>query len=751
MIKRLSKAKKSKQGAILVIVVLILALAMIFIASAMMLTQATRRRLYSRTMSSQARLTVTSASEVFLEALKTQEISDAQIDALLAKKSARATSNDQKIKMVVAGVPGMSEDPNNCTYVDIYKDPANAELVYADFSTVIGDEKPENVRVVLREGESEPSLGHRFMNQIEVSAHVGIAELRFTSGVGMWNKTKYPTSPSDNTIVMRGGIKTQTSGSVVFSEIIFGEGASIALGGGDVYNNNVVFLDNTTMIGRSSMTIKGDIYFIGKTHNTAGMSVPASGTYANNIDLWGDGIKSTNFVFSGRGVQNDTVDQNHKIKDIVTNSSKKCYFVDSNGNCLTSGGTKVTKKSAQSQTGDTYDVNNAGAGTAGVPTGITNNVKRYQKYDYNSTSNPFPSATSVFKTLNPDGKVQTVTQDGGITLTYTTYSKDGKKTYAAGSVIPKGDTYVVNPVTAKYPTYKREEGKATGAPEKTLNLSNLSTEATDRLLVLDPGYYYVTGNSQTVTTTSDNSNLKPYVIAIDGANADKYRFYFAKNTKFLLRGVIFAIYNANPEKPVIVVLEDGAKIQLSHNNDSGSTSVLCTAGFLSVPTRPNFKTFDQACSYITSNTWTTEKNTFINNEYKDKDGNKVSCSYSQYYDNVTRPCFFIYGAANNIICLGPNVNVEAYVGLYGGGGFGPIDGTSETAHQQIYGRIECDTFRTYLQDGSFGIPGWDNPVGGFAMPYCPQPLSVSTIPDQRLAVSKYHVADIIYYYDGTGH
>ena len=74
MIKRLVKSKKSKKGAILVIVVLILALAMIFIASAMMLTQATRRRLYDRTMESQARLTVTAASEVFLEALGTQEL-----------------------------------------------------------------------------------------------------------------------------------------------------------------------------------------------------------------------------------------------------------------------------------------------------------------------------------------------------------------------------------------------------------------------------------------------------------------------------------------------------------------------------------------------------------------------------------------------------------------------------------------------------------------------------------------------------
>ena len=47
MIKRLNKSKKNKQGAILVIVVLILALAMIFIASAMMLTQATRRRVFT--------------------------------------------------------------------------------------------------------------------------------------------------------------------------------------------------------------------------------------------------------------------------------------------------------------------------------------------------------------------------------------------------------------------------------------------------------------------------------------------------------------------------------------------------------------------------------------------------------------------------------------------------------------------------------------------------------------------------------
>ena len=86
MIKRLSKSKRNKQGAILVLVVLILALAMIFIASAMMLTQATRSRLYENTMSSQARLTVSAAAETFLEALQTQEITDKQMDAMLENK-----------------------------------------------------------------------------------------------------------------------------------------------------------------------------------------------------------------------------------------------------------------------------------------------------------------------------------------------------------------------------------------------------------------------------------------------------------------------------------------------------------------------------------------------------------------------------------------------------------------------------------------------------------------------------------------
>ena len=117
---------------------------------------------------------------------------------------------------------------------------------------------------------------------------------------------------------------------------------------------------------------------------------------------------------------------------------------------------------------------------------------------------------------------------------------------------------------------------------------------------------------------------------------------------------------------------------------------------------------------------------------------------SKYYDNIVKPAMFIYGVKNNVICLGKSVTLEAYIGLYGGSCFGPIDGASEC--QQIYGRIECQEFHTYKQDASFAIAGYDNPVGDFAMPYCPQPTSEDTMPKKRIAKSKYSVADITYYY-----
>ena len=737
MIKRLAKSKKSKKGAILVIVVLILALAMIFIASAMMLTQATRRRLYSTTMQSQARLTVTAASEVFLEALKTQEITDVQIDAILGKTHG---AGKQKVKMVVENVPGMSSDPTNCTTLDVYPDPTDSSFVYCDFTTTIGDEV-ENVQVVLKAEESDPSFGSQFKNQVEVAGAVGVGELRFTEGCGMWNPSKLSSRPTDNTVVIRGNYTGQTSESKYISDVVFGQDASsIKLGGDEKFYGRLIFLQGAKLNTRSSASVYGDLYFIGKD-NSAGIILNMS-----QSGLWGD-IKSKKnaFVFSGRKVQNDpsigSDAQNRKIDEALTSGSHNLYFLDSAGKSL--GYSSNNAKGVSGTYTYTITTNNAGASGSGAGS-ITTDVVRYQSYNYSSSNGgAFPSASTVFSKLCVDGK--TGIADGATALGYETYTTDGTH-YSATSIIPAGKKYYLNPVTTSYPTDAFfTTTDAVHNPRPIKQSLDISTAASQDLAA---GYYYVTGGNRT------GSKTNPIIFGIDGSQGDKYRFYFAKDTTFWLRGVIFAVYNADPTKPVIFVLEDGAKIQFSHANDrlNSTDNVLCTAGFLSVPNRPDFDSYTNAKTYITSHKWSDEALEVSNSAYKDNNGSTVKVTYSKYYDNLVRPSIFIYGANNNVICLGSNVNIEAYVGLYGGsGGFGPINDAAEGDHQQIYGRIECSAFRTYDQNGSYSYAGNDNPVGGFAMPYCPQPLSTSTIPSQRLAVSKYHVADIIYYYDGAGH
>ena len=761
MIKRFGKSKKSKKGAILVIVVLILALAMIFIASAMMLTQATRRRLYSSAMQSQARLTVTAASEAFLEALNMQEITDTALESLIDKTH---SATAKKVKMVVENVPGMSSEDGNCTYIDIWKEPTNSSIVYCDFTTVIGDET-ENVQVVLKAEDSEPASTTSFKNQIEVCGDVDVAELKFTSGVGMWNKAVV-TNPSDNCVVMRDGYYGRTGDSLIFSDVVFGGSAKIYFGGGDIfYGNNMVFLQGAQMAGRSSNTIKSpNIYFIGKSGNQPGMTLKSENGNVN-IDLWGNGIESTNFVFCGRTVEDDswTSDDNgNKIAGVVKKSGAKCYFVDSTGNCIkTSGGAYIDEQTAYYKSGDAgkYTVTNAAYGTSSdgtaksvTPTNIKNNVARFYKWDYSktSTSNPFPTASKVFKEMAPSGYK---TSTGVEKFSYETYGPKDENTgivpvYPAETVIPLGKKYNQYPVTASYPDYK----KTSGQPEKTLDLDTITSSQ-----YLEPGFYFVTGteyvepwdtsSGAAVHGGAESYRGNPIVLAIDGSEGGNYRFYFEGGKNFLLRNFIFAIYNADSDKPVLFILEDGANVQFSHNNDK--VSQLCSSGILSMPNRPNCTDKDTYVTYIKNHSWSSESKVW-SDSYVDKSGTKIK--YSEYYDSVHKPAAFLFGANDNIVTMGPNVTFECYIGLYGDeGGFGPITGSgggggaNKDERQNIYGRVECSRFCTWSNNVKFEYLT-DESSGDFCMPYCPQPGSSNTKPQKRIAKSKYSVVDIIYYY-----
>ncbi|MBQ1744200.1 MAG: hypothetical protein II046_04575 [Clostridiales bacterium] len=750
MIKRLAKSKKSKKGAILVIVVLILALAMIFIASAMMLTQATRRRLYSTTMQSQARLTVTAASEVFLEALKTQEITDVQIDAILGAHATRTAVETDKARMLVDGVPGMGNTADNCTYIDIYKDDnyATNKKIKVDFTTVIGNER-ENIQVILQARDISPSYTGRFSNQIELGKSVSKEQLRFTEGVGMIAPaylSELATANAsivnpddklyvdDNTVLIRGSATEQASGGIFYSDVVYYNGSPY-LGGNNTYNGRLVMLDSSYFTQYSSSTVyNGDFYFIGKNNSDVGIKMKNanSGT-----------INTKNFIFSNRNVidsaLNDNNDSPDMYKNLLTKNTVKCYIVDSKGSAVDSFTAKYRTQENGKYVNKDFTITNYGDDLSSTSTDtaeqnkrneINHMIKVYRAYNYENE--PFPSnvAEQVFNTINSDGL--TIHLDGGTVVNDDyAYGKNGKVYKKGDKIKDGGDDIIQNPLTTKHPDNATK-----------LDLSKLSdldstygatdgTTKTDRIIGLPAGNYYVTGDSP--ITSSDKITGGPYVICINGSNAGSYRFWFT-NGAHKLDCVVFAVYGANnvAPQPAVFILEKGASIQITSDDQFAKTDYICSAGFISIA-RDGKNTPALIGDYIQKKTSASEDTTW---------GDAFNgISYSKYYrpkyDNTNhkdvspKPAIYVFGVQNNTILLGNAAKIEAYMGLYSGGKFeSPSNGNEKT---QIYGRLEADAME--LKTG-----------GKYCMPYCPAPSKVSTLPNVRPAESKYQVCDLIYYY-----
>ena len=725
MIKRLSKTKKSKQGAILVVVVLILALAMIFIASALMLTQATRNRLYGNAMSSQARLTVTAASEVFWEAVDMQEITDTQIENLL-KESPKGTNadnshtDDQKIRMVMADMPGMSAtDDSNCTLLDLYyPNYPDKDTVYADFKTTIGDQV-ENIRLILGVTEGHTSNGGRFKNQIDIGSGTTSTQLRYTHGVGMLNPDI--EAPTDNTILVRGSASDTTSSAVFFSDIVYAADGQGKFGSSDnVYHGNMIFLAGSQFNSTVIPVIKGDLYFIGDGTAEGGFLQKS----ANN---WGN-IQSQNIIFSGRYAINDSTsysgiganDGQRYVKNTI--SGKTCYFLDCDGNLI-----DVTNVD---QVGN-FTIDNPDE----VPSDISSNIDTYRAYKYNSTD-PFPVdiVTDVFSEINPDGMTKKIT--AGTELTRDEYEikydedtgRDIATFYAKGSILDHDIDAVKNPLTTTYPAYKKDsEGHVPSGYEISFN--DIHSKCSSGYWDMPAGYYRFTPGK-----TQENNAGDPDVICIDGSKAGEYRIYFAPGN-YTINKLVFAVYNVSADpSPVVFILEPGAKLSFSENANSKTVDALCSVGFVSV---------NRSCtsaSEIASVVRNTHRSTLVADGGDEKvwstdhktTGNE-QITYSQYYDGVNRPCIFIYGTGGNVFKVGSAGTYEAYIGLYGGSNFEKHNYMSDKVY--IYGRIEADKFA-----------GGNNPTGGFCMPYCPSPNKKVGGDEFSEAKTKYHVANVAYYY-----
>ncbi len=756
MIKRLRKFRQSKQGAILVMVVLILALAMIFIASAMMLTQATRTRLYKNSVSSQARLTVTTAAEVFLEALETQEITDAQLDAMLLgtgedpQPVQRHTDNGQKIKMVVNGatVPGLTSASNNCTYLDLYfPDTDNLNKVYADFTTVIGDDV-ENVRLELIVNDQDPSYGNRFTNQIDINADVPKHTLFFREGMGMTTLTGL----EDNTVLIRGNTQEEATGSVFYSDFIF-TGSAQFKAGDNIYNGNLVFLDGATMKGGASIgSYNGDLYFISRNDSqAAGLDWTAAGG-------WEDISSSSKIIFAGRTVENNSDAQRH-VMDAV--QSHACYFVGTDGKAIASASISAKYGSTEYTVTNAAKASSYAAGDT-VYDEITKKVPQYYGYKYATGDDPFPSSlVGVLMSYKSAGAVKTIA--AGSTLEHDEYGTDGSyypKYNPGGEKITYTEELKVvpNPLTQEFP-FKADDGSVDAKYILSLKSSDLASAASDHVIDMnnidtargnETGYYYLTTDGNNVQT---NDKI-PYIILIDGSKNPHYRFYFEGGKEFKLYSVCFVIYNVDGDyTPTIFILESGANVHFG-GADTRDTGALCNAGIISV-NRDNdnnpdnddttTKTGAQIASYIKNGprvcARTDSGSTYNTNEVKQWSADHKNLAgsviqYSKYYDGVKQPAAYIFGRGTSGVYVNSSAICEAYIGLYEGGTFGGdtnmLDNNGPT---YLYGRVEASKI-------SMG-----NSNGAYCMPYCPKPKSDDSKPIKRTAGSKYAIKDIIYYYE----
>lgn len=258
MMRKFNKKKAAKRGAILVTVVFVLAFATIFIAAAMMLTQATRKRVYTEAENNQARLTVTSVAESWLHALQKCEISDSAILAL-CKAGAGGTGTPVRVKASATAntIPGLETENTSSTTsfteVTFTRSPNKTgaskddEYTYiADFSTHI-DGQVENVRAYLTYTPPTSTTGGKpFSTQIDLNAEFGQNNLEIV-GDGK------PQGDLDNIFLIRKGGKNVDSSFSSHATLVYCDG-EVAFKDEKIYSPDIVFLSGAKLANKNDST-----------------------------------------------------------------------------------------------------------------------------------------------------------------------------------------------------------------------------------------------------------------------------------------------------------------------------------------------------------------------------------------------------------------------------------------------------------------------------------------------------------------
>ena len=649
MIKRSKKHSADKKGIILVTVLFILAMAMIFISCALLLTSATRSRVYDKAEASQARLTLTSAVESFYQAVQMQEIDDAHLIA-----AAQATPDDESkgwidINMgTVNQVPGMRNTKDSKTQVRlVYK--SGEQKVYATFRTTIGDARTEYAQLVLKEGEDEkyPDL---FSAQVD---YIGNAGNNFRASIG----GGAPAGADDNFIVYRGNYRSnQSEHTTAYSDMLFlgkKNTPNVAyFENNEHMRGNLVFMDDYYYSWNSTCPdLDGNVFFLGaKGGSDAAFDSrkvttdgdleggeplgQASRSYAKNTQTW---------IFVNRKVSNTSNNAGNQFNAVK--SAKQGIFLSASAYSGKPYSTKLKESGTWSES--LYsNINSAGSSTFSgwksaydSDNGALKKASMYYTTDRSYLVKDYPTSGEMFSDYN-------------IPRTSSEASGKGYTSKSLSEIVSE---------------------------QHALNTTNSAKPLTSADGV-SPLKLIIGGGTVTGVNKVD-SGTAPKVVFLDG-NIDTYLFV---SSSLNLYNVIFAVVNANDKHHQFFIIGQGANLKLSED-DKWDGGIIGT-GFLSIPR-----------GYTAQGYYDAIKNgTF-----------KMANSAATFgHKAPNKPTMNIYGMGNNQVEIKKGTIIEGYLGL-----FQPnyntmdskitITNITSSALFRFYGRIMATVVKN--TSGDFDMP-----------------------------------------------
>ncbi len=509
MVKRFNKKQGSKQGIILLTVVFILAMAIIFISACMLMTRATRDRMYWKAEQSQARLTVTSAAEAFYQALEVGDFKESDLKKL-------ATGSASGIYMTATDatgkcLPGMGTTSDNCTMLSLKAKDAKCSEIYAYLTTTIGTEK-ESVKITFKMKDKATPVG-LFQNPVDYNGTTG------TINFDDMGKVMNGSKPKDNFLVVRKGTHTTDSSSNIYSDVIFVSG--------DVkdfvskLHGDVVFLDdakvNATSQDMGYSWSGATVYFAGTSTTSFNDAFNAGG---NQIGF--GGVNS--IIFANRTCNTFTKNQQVNSSKIIT--------------LKISGGTATEDTSLISSAASSeLTANGKTLNLLTATDDIKTNAEKYASEDFTKkTIGIFATTSKAFGSVKVNGEaLKTSAPDD----------------YTKMSVADVKSKYGISLATAT--SAKTSQGFTYLGQTDKDDITSITTN-----INITTGGNFGTNNESTPTVYFLDGT-KDYIIYLSSSSAT-YDF----STSY------FVVVNPSPDHTQLIVLQSGVKVSISSEQGHGT-------------------------------------------------------------------------------------------------------------------------------------------------------------------------------------